>query len=187
MIQYLAAKALTDYIAQFLNDIPGLAIQQPWEISADYPNIVVLPGKHKTWLKQESIVDDTPEDKALVYVGDLEGIMTIKINSLKAIERSKIEEKVITAFFQQPLSRRQILVQLPAINYGGAEWNSKAIAGFSLVDEQWNEEKVFTASRFSTLTVKSLIQLYVSRDYNTIDTLKLVFQIDGIENEVDLT
>jgi hypothetical protein len=71
-----------------------------------------------------------------------------------------------------------IVVSVDPTNWNGVEWPDHSIAAYELSEADWIEERVFTAARFSSLTVDSQYQFYTTFNVPDINVLTIAIDED---------
>lgn len=184
-VSFQAALQLAKYLQPFLADIPVLPLQQTYnqDAEAEFPSVVILPGKHEfqPWqLREINTEDDT---KLLAHLGDYEGTTEIRVYSLLAPQREAIETVITEAFMQREGAPGVVVLTIPPIRVGGTQWTSNSYAAYEFEDYEWKEEMVFTSSRFSSLTLSSQCQMYSS--FNIPDINQLILDLRD-ENNIEI-
>lgn len=181
-IKRAALDALASALQAFTGSVPVKAVQADYEKDMVHPSIQLMPRKFTFNSFNDEELDSSVSDHLLVNVGCFEGQMEIRVGALSRSEREAIQELVWGAFCQDELRSGIIVAQTPAVLVMGTQYLAQAtvVAQFPDDDgsEEWREEMVFTAERYSYLTVGVSYPALVSRVAYDINELSVAFTED---------
>jgi len=167
-----AAQALATYLSAQIPGIPFTAVSADYEQDATFPCGVVIPrhGQFMAWQDDEK---ETTSTKQLVTVGEFEGQVEIRLCGLEQPQREDLEQQVMDVLASSEFSPGVVTLQAPAISIGGTQFTHQPLVVFSLTDEDWREEMVFTSERYASLMMDAWYHVFVARDYPDINEIVL--------------
>lgn len=151
-----------------------------WEEPTKFPAVRVLPGKFTFDPWQEQEVDDSQATNLFLEVGEFEGNIEIRVSARSKKERETIEDAILNWFLSREYTPGVQVTTLPSGQVvGGIATTYQANCAFSLEDEEWREEMVFSDKRFTFLDVEAWFPALVVRTgVATIQSLRLVMEAD---------
>jgi hypothetical protein len=163
VLKQQAAQALATYLTA-QTGVPFTAVAADYEQDATFPSGVVIPrrGQFTAWQDDEM---DTTSTKQLVTVGEFEGQVEIRLAGLEQPAREVLEQQVMDVLAASEFSPGVVTLQAPAVNVMGTQFTHQPLVVFSLTEEDWREEMVFTSERYASLTLDAWYHVFVARDY----------------------
>jgi hypothetical protein len=176
--KYLAAKALAsrvEALTAFLGSgeasLDGRVnvLQQMPDQEPDYPEVGVLPGGFKFIPWNQAAVKDSAGDavvngtSALVDVGELAGKMQVWIGARYPVDREAVEDAILALFFEDENAPGTVQVTVSDVTIAGVATGYDVILTFSLLEEEWTEEMVFSVKRWASLSVEVELPILVWR------------------------
>lgn len=151
-----------------------------WEEPTKFPAVRVLPGKFTFDPWQEQEVDDTQATNLFLEVGEFEGNVEIRVSATSKFQREQIEDTILNWFLARAYTPGvQVTTLPPGQTVGGIATTYQANCAFSLEDEEWREEMVFAAKRYTFLDVEAWFPALVVRTgVPTIQSLRLAMEAD---------
>lgn len=185
----LVKRAACDALAQFIQtQIPELAgsVFALWsdeEAEAVYPSVALVPGKLVLNPWQEDEVDDTDPEVLVLEVGDFEGDVELRVYAKSAPERERIGQLVQDLWFQREGAPGVLVTQTAPVplNVSGTQTATiaPALAAFTIDDETWQEERVFSKKRFDFMTVGLQLPCLVARAVPTITSVQVTLAVEN--------
>lgn len=178
-IKRAALEALQAFLAPYVSPVPVLVPQQDFEVGMSYPSVALIP-KLFTYndFQDEEKDDQTFSDSVLVDVGAFEGQVEVRVASLSAFDRERIQDLVWGAFHSDEYRKGVIVAQTAPLDIGGKAYLFPATTVMALNDEDWREEMVFASERYAYLTCDCAYPALVSRNAYTIEHLRVAFTED---------
>lgn len=181
-IKRAACDAIAAAFQAQLGSVPIKAIQAAYEKEMVHPSVQLLPKRFTFTAFQDEEVDTTISDRSLVVVGCFEGQVEIRVAALSKKEREDIQDLVWNALNQDEYRIGVLLAQTPAVKVAGTQFVYAATVSCVLPDsdgaEEWREEAVFEASRYSYITLDVSYPAMVNRQVYTIEQLSVAFTED---------
>lgn len=158
---------------QTATGVTCLPRQQDAEEKVAYPYIALLPGAFHFESAQADEVDATVDGgSTLVSLGSVVGDVEIRACSKYAGQREQLEDAITRAFYGDEQSPGLLLLSIPPFAIDGATFPDNISAAVDLDgDTTWDEERVFTQPRFSSIHVDVEFSMLVAKSYPAIDTL----------------
>lgn len=188
-IKRAAAEALATYLKDKIPQFKG-NISSQWadeEEIAVFPSLRILPQKMSFSPFQDDELDDTADNRLVLSVGDFEGDFELRLFARSQPEREDLEQRVLDAFMLREgapgvLTTVTEPVTLNVLGEGEEYTLYQAPVTFTLDNDEWEEEKVFSKKRFTYMSVYGLFPALVSRAVKDIDYLHL-----GIAEDLNAT
>ncbi len=177
-------RAVCDALKDHLSSRPEfvgvniVAPQQDYEAEVVYPHIVVIPQRMDFNVWQEDEVDESIPGKVLLHIGDFEGSVEIRCGAVTPYAREQLEALVWAAFFEREGAPGMLVLQTDPIAVGGVQYGFQPTVAYAMEDDSWNEEMVFTAPRYTYLTLNTVFPALVGRGAYTIDQMVSAFTTD---------
>lgn len=182
-VKRAAAKALADTIETQIPELAGRVFPS-WadeENEAAYPAVVVLPGRMKFEPWQEDEIDDSDPNVLVLSVGDFEGEAELRVYAKSEAERERIGQLVTDLFMAREGAPGVLVADTDPIplNVLGSRTPQlgTAHAAFTLDDDEWSEERVFSKKRYQFMNVGVVFPCLVARSVPTI--LQLVIEMQA--------
>ncbi len=174
-IKQTVAESLAAFITANISGVPCFSQWADEEEIAAFPSIAIIPGKLSLTPWQEDELDEPDDDTLILSVGDLEGDCDIRVYAKSIDERADLAQRVQDLFFLRPGAPGVIVTQtadLP-LNVAGTPTTTMygAPASFTLEEEMWNEEKVFSKKRYDFITIGCVMPCVIARADSTINTM----------------
>lgn len=193
-IKLNVADALAEYIKARVGEFGGnvYSAAADEETEAVFPSCVILPMQFSFTPWQEDELDDSDPEILILSVGDFEGRCAIRVYAKSQDERARLGQRVWDLFFSTEGAPGRLLVDTQPLELqvqgqapGDTQTLYSARAAFTLEDEEWQEEMVFSKKRYEYLEIGAVIPCVVAREVANIATLTLAITADLDSTEID--
>lgn len=131
-----------------------------------WPTLQIIPVRFRYFPMQEHEHKGLGRSRAVFDVGRHEGTVQLRLGATTPYQRWELEDALLHLFLSQE-HRPGVLVQT-------IDECHDAVVAWELMDDEWQNEMVFTKEFFSLLTVRAQIPALVYRDsVYTIEELRL--------------
>lgn len=165
-----------------LGSVPVKAVQASYEKEQVHPSVQLMPKRFTFTASQDEELDTSVSDRNLVTVGAFEGQVEIRVAAVSKKEREDIQDLVWNALNQDEYRIGVLVAQTAAVKVAGTQFLYQALAVAVLPDgdgsEEWREEMVFEASRYSYITLDVAYPALVNRQAYDMNTMTLAFTED---------
>ncbi len=186
MIKRAVADALASYISAQVPAFAGAVfpIFADEEELAHFPSVALVPQRlvFNPWQQDE--LNDTTDDTLVQSFGDFEGELEMRVYAKSAEEREQLGQAIFDLFFIDEL-RPGILtlstgsLALPVLGASPPRtFSFSALASFTIEEDAWREEMVFSKKRFDFITLGVVVPQVVARQVEEIDTLTVAIAIE---------
>lgn len=167
-------------------------VQAPPEEASVYPALALLPERFRLVAHgDEEVVDDdgdpimTNATTAVMEVGSLRGTVRLWLATRLTAERARLEEKVVSAFFQDDLAPSRLLVTLENVEVLGVATGADWPVAFMIDTTEWREELVFSERRWSFIQLNVDIPVLILRKDAALVTTLVAALTTDITTTVD--
>lgn len=165
-----------------LGSVPVKAIAASYEKDMVHPSVQLMPKRFTFTAAEDEELDASVSDRQLVTVGCFEGQVELRVAAVSRKEREDIQDLIWNALNQDEYRVGVLVAQTPAVKVAGTQFLYQALAVAVLPDsdgsEEWREEMVFEASRYSYITLDVSYPALVNRQAYDVTSWQLAFTHD---------